>query len=1529
MKKLLGKSMLGLGFCFTGSNVFAQTAVEINYKEALQEFKEENYSKSIKLLENAVGLNDKDPSLWLLLGKSYYQTGDLDQAIKSFEKTVLLAPNEKYAKAMLAKLVKNSGSAEQRLNLIKELIDKEYYTLAAAESTLLNSLILTEKQKGLLLFEKTRIAMGVNNFHEAILNIEKLKNDHKDFATPHKIKLIEASINLKSQNRDKIELALVALDELSGHEDKKTSSHAALLILKFNLKEKVSLKNVSALNDWFNANKESEFYLETCRTLIDLNKSLNTQLPGQSISKEDKRIFELLEVYLKEEVIAQKRMALSRDLLKYFSARYKKSGPSKEFIPIIDKLLGQLADKEGSYEVLGRHQLGLLTYFAETEVAEQRKIGTFQVGAANELTKEFIKLITSLLDKGLLKESEAIVFTENHLDKVTDGNDFKLRDEIWATVKSKVNAQNALLIDLEMLNQRADYHVDVLVKEIKQGSQVPEKLPKVVTDEFSRWLTLFNKIDSKSHNSQLESWRLRFNRLFNAGAHKAIVDITNDVQIENLSAKRFFALYNASLKARIALTNLRMIPLKDAEALKAIPEEISSAIASYTAVINAFGKGDAISTSSQSLFSLINDLANKNLHSFAAIEYGKAETLFSGLNTEKGKELAAAAAYFKEKSLFNKTYLEFSRNIQAKKEVSLDDALKNVFAAHEAYLTKYAQSPHRLAIADHFYKIALDFIALKQWDDASAVLKLISESSVNPAQKERDLYLSLTAKAANALPSFGITEINSYLRPPVKKLRAKAKPQQQQLQFIQNLQFQVPILTEKAKASRKELFKQLIPELQKIISQGKNESIKSKSSELILKMAVSWNSYSEWKEAVAIYRKYLNDNPGKVSSRAYIRKSIVQALKNNLNKSVGTKQWKERVNDLDADLKLLREEYSSMSKDVLLGTAQRATAAWELTQTYLIEARYIQNIKKSLSRSRYLRYSRELNKFVRNNFKNSYRSRVPASLKSLGDEMVNLGFYQEAINVYQLLYSNYPGHGESHAAGLQMAQVYRNYLKQPIKAAEVYLEMNYTFANGHTLQNEIFNMASQLKNEKRWIESLHIFEVFTASFPKHPTAGHAMEMIGEIHQANESWDEAINAYNKVIAHCNSGSWIKEARWAIADCYIQLSKWSDALKAYREYDKEYHKDSRKSELTRRIAILKDLSRYQMLVDEEGQRKSFDAQYQIATIVRDRLNLNKKAAKEYMKVYENWPKAHLADDALYQRGVSLMAVDLIDQARDSWNLLGEKYAGSPLADDALYLVGKSYEDESIRLARVDRGDVLRYNKARVQNEAYLSYYGGRAGNRKTQKKRLMEAQKNDSARDADILQASNINQQWAFDNAYVTNTLQSASRQVEAYTASQLADQQDKVNAALRKAIASYNAASAIASADKAGEALLRMAGIYDEKLNNSEKAMEVWKETVRQFSGTSVAEDASWKIARYYEHNGNFKEAIDADKSFLRNYRRSAKAELAQFAIAEHFEHLSDWVSAMDAYTNYIKNYPKGQHLSKAKEQINWIKTYRL
>jgi outer membrane protein assembly factor BamD (BamD/ComL family) len=91
----------------------------------------------------------------------------------------------------------------------------------------------------------------------------------------------------------------------------------------------------------------------------------------------------------------------------------------------------------------------------------------------------------------------------------------------------------------------------------------------------------------------------------------------------------------------------------------------------------------------------------------------------------------------------------------------------------------------------------------------------------------------------------------------------------------------------------------------------------------------------------------------------------------------------------------------------------------------------------------------------------------------------------------------------------------------------------------------------------------------------------------------------------------------------------------------------------------------------------------------------------------------------------------------------------------------------------------------------------------------------------------------------------------------------------------------------------------------------------------------VAEDSSWKIAQYYEHHGQHQKAIAAYQKFLHSYRNSAKAGDAMIAVAENHEYLGRWVDAMDAYTNYLNKFPKGPHVERAKEQITWIKTYRL
>ncbi len=251
------------------------------------------------------------------------------------------------------------------------------------------------------------------------------------------------------------------------------------------------------------------------------------------------------------------------------------------------------------------------------------------------------------------------------------------------------------------------------------------------------------------------------------------------------------------------------------------------------------------------------------------------------------------------------------------------------------------------------------------------------------------------------------------------------------------------------------------------------------------------------------------------------------------------------------------------------------------------------------------------------------------------------------------------------------------------------------------------------------------------------------------------------------------------------------------------------------------------------------------------------------------------------------------------------------------------------EAAGLATVTRQRTIAKVKELAQKKAYKLAQVARERQRRYNLDRIAELRKGGKAQAAEMEEARGAFQAGQYDAANVLLAARRASQEVEALTAAQLADRQDKINAALRKAVAAYTRAAKVAAADKADESLLRMAGIYAEKLKDPTAAMKTYLEIVRQFSGTAVAEDASWRIAQYYDRQGKYAEAIKAYDAFLRNYRRSPRAGAAQFAIAENYEQLGQWVKAMDAYTNYINNFPKGPLVRKAREQINWIKTYRL
>ena len=320
---------------------------------------------------------------------------------------------------------------------------------------------------------------------------------------------------------------------------------------------------------------------------------------------------------------------------------------------------------------------------------------------------------------------------------------------------------------------------------------------------------------------------------------------------------------------------------------------------------------------------------------------------------------------------------------------------------------------------------------------------------------------------------------------------------------------------------------------------------------------------------------------------------------------------------------------------------------------------------------------------------------------------------------------------------------------------------------------------------------------------------------------------------------------------------------------------------------------------------------------------------KAIIEYRKVTANWPQSHFADDALFKVGTTYLAMGETTKARKALLTVGAKYPNSPLADDALYMVGQSYEAEAASLGAVTRASTITKQQEVAQKRAYSNFASGRRQVLLDNKKRIAQFKAGKDEQNAELEMARGAFQQGQFNTANAAIMANLAEQQVVALTAKQLADRQDRINAALRQAVASYRKAAEVAAADKADESLLRMATIYADRLKDADAAMKTYLEIVRQFSGTSVAENASWRIAQYYEQQGKAEEAINAYKAFLRNYRRSSRADAAQFAIAENYEHAGKWVQAMDAYTNYITNFPKGPMVKKAKEQISWIKTYRL
>jgi len=582
---------------------------------------------------------------------------------------------------------------------------------------------------------------------------------------------------------------------------------------------------------------------------------------------------------------------------------------------------------------------------------------------------------------------------------------------------------------------------------------------------------------------------------------------------------------------------------------------------------------------------------------------------------------------------------------------------------------------------------------------------------------------------------------------------------------------------------------------------------------------------------------------------------------------------------------------------------------------------------------------------------------IPQRLWEISTRLEGLRQDEQAVYVLGEIPIRFPTDPLAVQSVLRIAELHADRLGSPLRAVETYQEFLSLSGDREDVRKRIFDMGQQLAGQQRYLEAMHVLGVFVDSFPADARAPQALMAIGQTHQANSAWDDAIGVYKRISTEYPSSDVMAQVQIAIAECQINLSDWKAARKTYEDYLQKYaggapnapapaQPSAAQQEAPqqaappvnyaemarRRIEILKNLDRYQtLLADKLVTRNKDDAQFQIARIVMEDMRNLLKAAAEFRKVVEDFPKSDQAAAAQLEIGKALLALAKTEDARKELLKVPANYPNSPLADQALHLVGLSYEQQAERLAGISVQTVKAEMFRKGQQAAYESYQSQERGVGDRLKSRRAELQKQPGDNTA-LLENEEAYNAARFNGMSAPNIIgnvRQAQQQAETASALQLANRQDRINEAYRQAVAVYaKAAADYPLGTKTGASLEHMAIIYEVHLKDPAAAMAAYQRVVELFPGTSVAENAAMKVARFHERQGKYDLAVNAYRDFIRTYPASSQVADAQYSLAEALEQQGRWVEAMEAYQTFRDKFSTHPAAARALEQIQWIKAYR-
>ena len=144
--------MIGCILLTAVSLVHAQADAQKAYQDAKTAYQAGNFAEARDLAEKAAQTDPKNPEVFLLLGQSRYQLGQVDEAVAAWKQTLALAPKQAFAARMLDVLQAQRVGVDVRIAFVEMLIAEKLSDPAEQEiRKLLSDKALSDLQRAKLL----------------------------------------------------------------------------------------------------------------------------------------------------------------------------------------------------------------------------------------------------------------------------------------------------------------------------------------------------------------------------------------------------------------------------------------------------------------------------------------------------------------------------------------------------------------------------------------------------------------------------------------------------------------------------------------------------------------------------------------------------------------------------------------------------------------------------------------------------------------------------------------------------------------------------------------------------------------------------------------------------------------------------------------------------------------------------------------------------------------------------------------------------------------------------------------------------------------------------------------------------------------------------------------------------------------------------------------------------------------------------------------------------------------------------------